>query len=241
MQPRTHRIDLNADLGEGGTADEAMLGLISSANIACGGHAGNDETMLRTIRLALARGVGIGAHPGHEDPARFGRHEIPLRPGELADLLRRQTDRLRRCADREGGRIRHIKPHGALYHQCNRDPRLAEEWCATQATFPERPALIGPPQGCLALAAAAAHLEYWPEGFLDRGYLPDGNLIPRNQPGAVLRNPAEAIRQAHQLLSQTHPPLPLCVHGDSPAALAILQACHHTLTTQGWQILPPPS
>ena len=119
-------IDLNCDLGEGGVADAALMPLITSANIACGGHAGNDATMATTVRLARQHGVGLGAHPGHEDPVHFGRRELPVTPAAAAELVVRQTRRLQRIAAAQGSALAHLKLHGALYNQVSRDAALAE-------------------------------------------------------------------------------------------------------------------
>ena len=119
-------IDLNCDLGEGGAVDAALMPLITSANIACGGHAGDEMTMRATLRLARLHGVGAGAHPGHEDPAHFGRRDLPVTPAAAAELVVRQTDRLRRLAAEEGVVLAHVKLHGALYNQVSREPALAD-------------------------------------------------------------------------------------------------------------------
>ncbi|MFM9090697.1 MAG: 5-oxoprolinase subunit PxpA, partial [Verrucomicrobiota bacterium] len=219
-------IDLNCDLGEGGSADEALMPLITSANIACGGHAGNDATMRATLRLARRHGVGAGAHPGHEDPEHFGRRELPVTPAAAAELVSRQTACLRRLAAEEGIQLTHVKLHGALYNQASRDPALAAAVVRALAEgFPGLPliALAGSVLEATARRGLGAPVRA--EAFADRAYEAGGSLRPRGLPGALLPDAAAAERQVLQMLRSGRvrtwdggeTPLraeTLCLHGD---------------------------
>lgn len=240
-------IDLNCDLGEGGLHDAALIGLASSANIACGGHAGNEDSMQAAIAACLARGVAVGAHPGYEDRDNFGRQPLALAPAMVAAQVSRQLHRLARIAQAAGAPVHHVKPHGALYHQADRDPVLAAAF--TQAVVCTVPGclLYVPPAGALAAAAAAAGLPIRPEGFADRRYRPDGSLVPRSEPGACITCPAEAAAQAMELAGHGRVRTiagdllslsaeTLCVHGDGPEAIRLLQAVREALAAAGIQI-----
>ncbi len=214
------RIDLNADLGEGGSNDAALLNLVTSVNIACGGHAGSDEIMRRTVDLAIASGVLIGAHPGYEDRENFGRHEMDLPFDEVTDLVARQVGKLAEIA---GDRLHHVKPHGALYNQAHRNPGLATAVVEGVRIISPDLMLYAPPAGALAAAGRAAGLVVHAEGFADRRYRADGTLVPRSEPGAVITDVGEAVQQALDLiragLIET-----ICVHGDGGHAVEILRA-----------------
>ena len=228
-------IDLNADLGEGGTQDAALLELVSSANIACGGHAGDQETMRRSLGLALASGVAIGAHPGYEDREHFGRLAMVLPLEQVTDLVRRQVAALASLAGDAGARLHHVKPHGALYNQASRDPWLAAAVVAgiTQVS----PALIlyALPASALAEAGRAAGLAVRAEGFADRRYRDDGSLMPRGEPGAVIKDVDAAVAQALEFASSGTVET-LCVHGDGATAVAILRTLRPKLEAQGLTI-----
>jgi 5-oxoprolinase (ATP-hydrolysing) subunit A len=221
-------VDLNADLGEGGAEDEALLALVTSANIACGGHAGSDEIMRRTIELALAAGVWIGAHPGYEDRENFGRREMNPSTEAVTDLVIRQVEKLARFAKDAGAELHHVKPHGALYNQANRDEVLAAAVVKGICQISPNLILYAPPIGALADAGRAAGLHVWAEGFADRRYREDGSLVPRSEPGAVISNINEAVDQAAELvrggLIDT-----LCVHGDGAHAVEILRGIRKAL------------
>ncbi len=236
-------IDLNADLGEGGSQDAALLALCSSANIACGGHAGDEQTMEETVEEALEAGVAIGAHPGYEDRENFGRRPMDLNPAAVADLVSRQVGRLAEIA----AGIHHVKPHGALYHQADRDPQLAAAVAEGVKRIMPGCGFYVPPGGALAAAGEAAGLDVWPEGFVDRRYQENGTLVPRGEPGAIIGDIDEAIAQALQTASKgrvktitgTWLPLPaktLCVHGDSPQAVELLGAVRQALQAAGFSI-----
>jgi UPF0271 protein len=238
-------IDLNADLGEGDDQDDILMSLISSCNIACGGHAGNDETMRRAVYAALAAGVAIGAHPGYEDPEHFGRRNLTLSASEVRSQILRQIERLLAIIPN----IHHVKPHGALYHQANHDPHLAATVCdAIQELLPGT-LLYAPPFGELGIAATTAGINHCAEGFIDRGYLPDGSLCPRSTPSAIIETPNEAAAQALQIaryqqvatITGQTIPLPartLCIHSDNPNALGILEAVRHQFQANRIAIKP---
>jgi 5-oxoprolinase (ATP-hydrolysing) subunit A len=236
-------IDLNADLGEGGSQDAALIALASSVNIACGGHAGDEETMENAVEAALAAGVAIGAHPGYEDREHFGRRAMDLEPAAVAELVSRQVGRLAEIA----AGIHHVKPHGALYHQADRDPALAAAVAEGVRRIVPGCGFYVPPAGALAAAGEAAGLAVWAEGFVDRRYQENGMLVPRGEPGAVIGDAEEAIAQALHIACEqrvktvagTWFPLPartLCVHGDSPQAVELLGAVRRALEAAGFTI-----
>lgn len=228
-------IDLNADLGEGGSEDEWLLALVSSCNIACGGHAGSDEIMRRTLAHAVAAGVALGAHPGYEDRENFGRRELDLPPRAITGLVVRQVGKLAAFAHELGASLHHVKPHGALYNQANRDKTLADAVIAGVLEVSPELRLYAPPDGALAAAARAAGLVVRAEGFADRRYQNDGTLQPRSQPGAVIASPEEAVAQALALANSGRFET-LCVHGDGPHAASLLRAIRSALETAGFRI-----
>jgi UPF0271 protein len=215
-------IDLNADLGEGGADDLALLGLISSANIACGGHAGDEQSMREAIQAALAAGVSLGAHPSYEDREYFGRRAMVIPLHEVSDSVFRQVERIATLAEKLGGRLHHVKPHGSLYNQADRDEMLANAVVEGIVRVSRELILYAPPAGKLAEAGRAAGLVVCAEGFADRRYLENGSLMPRAEPGAVISNVDEALAQAQALISSGTIET-VCVHGDGPTAVQMLQ------------------
>ena len=213
-------IDLNADLGEGGNEDEALLALVTSCNIACGGHAGSDEIMRHTVELARASGVAIGAHPGYDDKENFGRRELELPLQAVVDLVARQVEKLLKIT---AGNLHHVKPHGALYHQASRDDKIANAVIEGIRKISPQAILYALPQSALAKAAQAAGMQVMAEGFADRLYRQDGSLAPRTEAGSIITNIPQAVAQALDLarsgIVQT-----LCVHGDGACALLMLEA-----------------
>ena len=223
-------IDLNCDMGELDDAahEAALMEYITSANIACGGHAGDAQTMERTARLALQHGVRIGAHPGYPDRENFGRLEIAMTPEAIADTVYAQVARLDDVVRRLGGAIVHVKPHGALYNVAVHAPGVARAIALGVARWNPGVPLFG--------LAASPMLDVWramgmavaAEAFADRRYQPDGTLRPRKFPDALITDPreaaAQALRFARQGLADT-----ICVHGDTPGSVAILQACREAL------------
>ncbi len=221
QKPRS--IDLNADVGEGfAVVDEQLMPLVTSANIACGGHAGDDDTMAQAVAVARQHGVAIGAHPGHVDREHFGRGEIPITPEAAAALVLDQVARLARLA---GEPPRHVKLHGGLYHQVARDLTLAQAVVEAIANQWTAMIMVAPARSLLVEVARARGLRVAAEAFLDRAYATDGTLVPRVQPGAVIADPSEAARRAVRLardrlveaIDGTLLELDadtLCIHGD---------------------------
>jgi 5-oxoprolinase (ATP-hydrolysing) subunit A len=239
-------IDLNADLGEGGGQDAALMGLATSVNIACDGHAGDDESIRRAVELAMKAQVAIGAHPGYEDTENFGRKPMMLSAQEIRSLTLRQLERFLQIHPQ----LHHVKPHGALYNQADQDQAMAEALVAAIAEIQPHTILYCPPQGELIHAATAIHLATCAEGFIDRRYLDNGNLCPRTDPRAVIDDANEAVNRAIQIailqtvtsLSGAALPLKaqtLCVHGDSPGALELLRLTRSSLEAAGIRIIPP--
>lgn len=213
---------LNADLGEHEPAPRtrALMGLVDMANIACGGHAGSIVTMTNAVRLALAEGVKIGAHPGMA--AEFGRGEANISPADLATLILQQTSVLAAIARREGARLHHIKLHGALYHATEKSPALARAYIQTVEEFFPKLKIVALAGGRVARLAGSRAVA---EVFAERGYRPDGTLIPRSESGALISNPREVVRRLPALRGDT-----VCIHADSPNALRIARAVRAALS-----------
>ncbi|MEM9353238.1 MAG: 5-oxoprolinase subunit PxpA [Planctomycetota bacterium] len=243
----TRTIDLNADVGEGSPHDAELIPLVTSANIACGAHAGDEQTMNAAARLAIDAGVAIGAHPGHADREHFGRRELPIAPDEAASLVANQYSRLVAVVERCGGAVRYIKPHGGLYHQAGRDPDIAAAIAGCVAQLADGLALLAQPGSALEAAARKAGVPFYAEAFADRLYQADGTLAPRSLAGAVLTDPAAAAGQAVSLATRGEaatldgPAIPvrcdsLCLHGDGPHAAAIAAAVRSALQGAGVSI-----
>lgn len=224
-------IDLNVDLGEGGADDALLLALATSANIACGAHAGSADLMRRTIEMALAAGVAAGAHPGYEDRENFGRLEMALPPGKVTDSVAWQVEAFALAA---GDQFHHVKPHGALYNQSNRNRALADAVIAGVGKISPGITIYAPPEGALALAARAAGMPVMAEGFADRRYRADGSLVPRSEPGAVIHEVEEAVAQALVLAGSGRFDT-LCVHGDCRHAAELLQAIRTAWEKRGFR------
>jgi UPF0271 protein len=241
MSRLTPDIDLNADVGEGGVHDAALFDAgLSSVNVACGAHAGDEASMAAVCARAAARGVALGAHPGWADRASFGRAEREMGGAELARLIGWQLGALGRQAAEAGLTIRHVKPHGALYHYLNREPERARVFVGAVGELAPGAAVFGPPEGALREATEAAGLEFIAEGFIDRAYRGDGSLVPRGEPGAVLHSVTEAAAQA-VALARAGRVRTLCVHGDGAEAPALLGAARAALAAAGFRILAPGS
>ncbi|MEO0530837.1 MAG: 5-oxoprolinase subunit PxpA [Planctomycetota bacterium] len=224
-------IDLNADVGEGSGNDAELIPLVTSANIACGGHAGDSVTMLEASRVAIESGVVIGAHPGHEDPQHFGRRELPITPADLFDLLNRQANRLHAVVRGLGGEVRYLKLHGALYHQAGRDPALAHAVVEFVHDFHVPLAVFGQRATALADTARVAGIDFAEEAFADRTYRPDGSLVPRSEAGAVLTTSEEITSHALSLAKTDCDSL--CLHGDGKDAVAHAKAVRSALAAAG--------
>lgn len=234
-------IDLNCDLGEGGPHDAALLPLVSSVNVACGGHAGDERTMAAIVELARRHDVAIGAHPGYRDAGGFGRRERSLSPTATVDLVLQQIEVFARIA---GAALHHVKLHGALYTTVSHDEERGGAVAAALAAHWPRLvvyALAGCPFGGLARQAGLAVAE---EAFLDRGYAADGTLLPRSTPGGLIDDPAEAASRACRLalagLVTTAAgtdlairPDTLCIHGDGADSLACARAVRMALDRAG--------
>jgi len=242
-------IDLNADLGEGCGSDEALLDLVSSANIACGWHAGGAALMRDCVRWALQKGVAIGAHPSFNDPENFGRSEMQLAAGEVYAGVLYQLGALDAITRVEGGRINHLKPHGALYNQAARDSELAEAIVAAVHAFDPSIMIFGLANSRLVEAARRAGLTAVEEVFADRGYRADGSLVPRGQPGALLDDEEEVLARTlvmvreQQVRAVDGAVVPLkaqtiCLHGDGPHALAFARRIRDRLSAEAIAIKP---
>jgi UPF0271 protein len=254
-------IDLNCDMGEiaalieDGTQD-ALMEHVTSVNVACGGHAGDDDTMAATVAAARWRGLAVGAHPGYPDRAHFGRRALALAPDAVAASVEEQVARLRDVAARLGVRLGHVKPHGALYNQAAGDPALA----LAIARGVDR-ALVGAASGIVLVGLAGSRcLEVWaregyavaPEAFADRRYEADGTLRSRALPGALLDAPEDAAAQALALARDgavtafdgrrvAVAATTLCIHGDTPGAVAIAVAVARRLAAAGVVVAGPPA
>lgn len=224
------KVDLNADLGEGLPArvDLALLDLVTSANIACGGHAGDESTMARTVRAAVERDVRIGAHPSYPDRANFGRVSMVMPSDNLRLSVIDQVRELMKIAEEEDGSVSFIKPHGALYNDVAADPDVAETVFSVAGE-------VGLPLMVLAgsPAVAWADISIIHEGFLDRGYMPDGSLVPRSEPGALITNFEEVTEQALRLAPRVDS---LCIHSDTPNAVDLLKHTIEALREEGFEI-----
>src|ERR1700730_8547737 len=188
-------VDLNSDLGEGAGFDQELLSLVTSANIACGFHAGDAETMRRTIELARSNGVAVGAHPSLFDRENFGRTELPVTADQVFDAVTYQLGVFQAIAESVGAKINHIKPHGALYNMAARDNDLADVVVRAVCEVDRTLLLFAPGKSALAAAGRARGLSVVAEVFADRNYLSDGGLVPRTRPDALLQDPeAAAIR-----------------------------------------------
>ena len=248
------RIDLNADLGEGFGVwrlgdDEGLLDVVTSANVACGFHAGDPVTMRRVCRLAADRGVAVGAQVGYRDLAGFGRRRMEVDPEELeADVLY-QIGALDGCARAAGTRVRYVKPHGALYNTAADDPEPAAAVASAVAAYDRGLPLLGLPGSALADAAQEAGVAFVPEAFADRAYRADGRLVPRGEPGAVIDDLYEVVARAAAFAVQHRvgaldgstvavEARSLCVHGDTAGAVYLAREIRRTLEDAGVTLAP---
>ena len=244
-------LDLNADLGEGlPEVDEALMPLISSANIACGLHAGGPDTMARTVALALQHGVAFGAHPGYDDRKHFGRRPQALTSRQIRDLLLYQLGAISAIARAEGAALRHVKPHGALYNQAERDQDLAGWIVDAISIYSPTLRLLGRAGSAMQTAAAAAGHPFTAEAFADRRYRADGSLLPRSQPGSLLVDLEDVAEQVRRLVTAGDVVASdgsrvrvtfqsLCLHGDTPGAPALAARVRQELEARGVQVCAP--
>lgn len=242
-------IDLNADVGEGSPADDALIPLVSSVNIACGAHAGDAATMARTVALAAAHDCAIGAHPGYADPEHFGRRALDLPTAAIHRLVAEQIEALAAHAHAAGTRLTHVKPHGALYNQAAREMDLALAIARAVHDVDPNLALVGLANSALIAAGRRLALRVAAEAFVDRRYEADGSLTPRDHPDALIEDPENAVQQvlailrAGRLMTRTGQRVALspdtfCVHGDSPAALALVRTLRERLAADGIAVHP---
>jgi UPF0271 protein len=242
-------IDLNADVGESFGVyqlgnDEALLRHVTSANVACGLHAGDPGVIRRTVKLAVAAGVAVGAHPGFPDLQGFGRRELNMGTQEIEDVVLYQVAALAGIAAAEGARLRHVKPHGALYNMAAKDERLAQAVASGVVSFDRSLVMVGLPGSALLSAAASRGLRVASEAFADRAYRSDGSLVPRHVPGAVIHDPEAVVERviriatAREVVTIDGSTLTLkadtiCVHGDTPQAASISSLLRKRLSDAG--------
>jgi UPF0271 protein len=247
-------MDLNSDLGESFGPwsmgdDAAMLGVVTSANIACGGHASDPETMFATLRMAAERGVVIGAHPGYADPLGFGRRVIPMEPVEIARMVAAQVGALQGVAALAGAKVAYVKAHGALANLAADRREVADAIASAVKALPGNLAILAISGTELEAAGRAAGLPTYSEIFADRAYLPNGRLVPRSRPDAMVHEAkAAADRLIGFLDNGLMPvvggdPIPLaaqsiCVHGDSPDAVAMAREIRARLQAAGVVLAP---
>ncbi|MFL5245020.1 MAG: 5-oxoprolinase subunit PxpA [Gemmataceae bacterium] len=222
-------IDINCDLGEGFPFDAELMALITSANIACGFHAGNAAIAFTTLRLAAKHGVQVGAHPGYADRENFGRREVICSQEQIFEECVYQIGALAGLAQAAGIALRYVKPHGALYNQACREAGYAAPLVKAAELF--HLAVMALPDSQLQLGCQD-RCPFVAEGFADRRYLADGSLVPRSQDDALLESAQEAVRQAEWLI-QSKGVKTLCVHGDNPNALPFVRALRAALYVQG--------
>ena len=251
------QVDLNADLGESFGAwrmgdDAGVMPWITSANVACGFHAGDPVTMRRTVALCVHHRVALGAHPSLPDLQGFGRREMKTSPDEVYALTLYQIGALQAFAHAAGTRLQHVKPHGALYNMAARERALADALAHAVADFDRGLTLVGLAGSALVEAGLALDLAVSREGFCDRRYRADGSLTPRSEPHAVLANRAEAVAQAVAIATRQHAVTAdgaavhveadtLCVHGDRPDAALLAQDLRQALQEAGIQVTARPA
>lgn len=245
-------IDINCDMGESFGAyslgrDAEVMTSITSANIACGFHAGDPGVMRRTIVLARAHGVAVGAHPGHPDLVGFGRREMQVSPEEVEDFVLYQVGALAAIAASEGVKLQHVKAHGALYNQAVRERALADAIARAVARFDQSLVFFALPGSALEEAGRAVGLRVACEVFADRAYEPDGTLASRKKPGSVIHDTSAVVERAiamvrdGRVVATNGEAIPLkadtiCVHGDTPGAELLARALRQGLERAGVQV-----
>ena len=246
------RIDLNADVGEGtaagSTPDAALMRHVTSANVACGFHAGDPGVMRATVALAAELGVAVGAHPGFPDLEGFGRRELQVAPRDVEDFVVYQVGALAAIAAAQGVRLQHVKPHGALFNMAARDAALADAIARAAAVIDRSLILFGLPGSQLVAAGRRAGLRTAGEGFADRAYEANGALVPRHRAGAVIHDPAVVASRAVRMVRDgmveavdgTAIPIridTLCVHGDTPGAAELAARVRGSLQEAGIDVV----
>lgn len=241
-------VDLNCDMGEGMSNDAAIMPYITSANIACGYHAGNEEIMQQTIELALVNNVKIGAHPSFPDRQNFGRTNMNLPLHEVCDMVKRQIELLSAIAAKNNCHLHHVKPHGALYNMASKDENLAVALCDAIIEINPDLQVYAQSGSVLIKVAAEMNLKTCHEVFADRTYQPDGMLTPRTDKNALLHNEEEVVVQVLQMVQKqtvmaNGEEIPvkadtICVHGDGEYALRFIKRIHEALQLNDIQIQP---
>jgi len=243
-------VDLNADLGETAGHDEELLTLVTSANIACGFHAGDADTMHECISAARDHGVAVGAHPSLFDRENFGRKEFPVTPDEVFEGVSYQLGVFQAIASDLSVRPNHVKPHGALYNMATRDEKIAKEIARAILVVDPSLILFAPGNSALAEAGQGVKLHVACEVFADRNYLSDGSLVPRNRPDAFLRDPEEAAARVLRMLRERKVRSldgvdvdvraeTVCVHGDTPGAVKFARTLRSLLEKEEVTIRAP--
>ena len=243
-------IDLNSDLGEGAGQDNEILDLVSSANIACGLHAGDPGSIFTTIQAALERGVSLGAHPSFPDRENFGRTEMTMPPAEVFATVAYQIGAFQALARAAGGRMNHVKPHGALYNMAARDRALADVIANAVRALDPSLILFAPLESQLDYAATEVGLVTASEVFADRNYLADGSLVPRSDPKAFVHDPIEAAERIIRILMEGKvraidgsdvaiAATTVCVHGDNPQAVQFVRKLRERLELEEVEIAAP--
>lgn len=226
-----HSVDLNADLGEEVTDDRALLAVVTSANVACGFHAGDAAVMRQVCETAVARGVTIGAQVSYADRPGFGRRPMEVAAQTLVEWVAEQVGTLQDIAGRVGATVEYVKPHGALYNRVVTDVEQAGAVLAGSGELP----VVGLPDSAVLRLARAAGRRAVPEGFPDRGYTADGRLVPRDRPGALVSDPDQISANALRL-AEVGQVATVCVHGDSVGAVAAARSVRHTLLSAGYEV-----
>ena len=238
------KIDLNCDMGEGFATDALIMPLISSANIACGYHAGGGELMHQTIRLAMQHQVAIGAHPSFNDREGFGRREMQLSGDEIHAIVTDQVNSILNAAKAEGTRLTHVKPHGALYNMAANDPMVADAISRAIKEIDASLILYGLPDSASESSAKAHGLRFYREVFSDRTYTNKGRLTPRQEPHALIETAEQSLAQVlqiilHQTIRSTDGQEismqadTICIHGDGEHAVEFAQLIKQSLDQQG--------
>jgi UPF0271 protein len=241
-------VDLNADVGEG-MDDATVLPYVTSANVACGMHAGDPTVMDETVKLALSRGIRVGAHPGYPDRANFGRVTVEMAADEIENLVVYQVAALEGFVRSRGGHLTHVKPHGALYHNGGEFPDIARAIAEGVRRVGTHLVLVGAAGSMLIGAGREAGLTVAEEAFADRRYRADGTLVPRGEPGALVTDPDEAAEQAVRLAQDRMVVAndgsrievradTICLHGDTPGAADIARRIHERFRLAGIRIAP---
>ena len=246
------KVDLNSDLGESFGAykmgnDKEILQNVTSANVACGFHAGDPAVMRKTVKMAIESGCAIGAHPGMQDLVGFGRRKMEITPDEAYEIVLYQVGALAAFVKAEGGKLHHVKPHGALYNMAGKDRALADAICAAVKESAPGAVLLALSGSEMVKAAQAIGLPVANEVFADRGYRPDGSLVPRGTPGAMIEDEDEAIARVIRMVTEGKVTAndgtdiaiqadSVCVHGDGPKALAFVEKIGAALQAAGVEL-----